>query len=127
MKTGVSIEELQLTTRGRLEAAVGVLSVVAVLLLAVRDAGRAEATAARPAAEWVPAVWVEVLSMWRHSGQAMPGWSVGEFLMALGRLGGHQNRPSDGAPGWITLWRGWAKLQSMLQGAAIASQRSGGT
>jgi hypothetical protein len=128
MKTGVSIEELQLTTRDRLEAAVGVLSVVAVLLLAVRDAGRAEATAARPASEWVPPSWVEVLSVWRHK-RAMPGWSVGEFLWALGRLGGHQNRPSDGAPGWLTLWRGWAKFQSMLQGAAIASvsQRSGGT
>ena len=130
MKTGVSIEELQLTTRGRLEAAIAVLSVVAVVLLAVRDAGRAAATAARPASEWIPPVWVEVLSLWRHK-QARPGWSVGEFLMALGRLGGHQNRPSDGAPGWLTLWRGWAKLQPMLQGAALASasqqKRSGGT
>lgn len=126
MKTGLSVEQLQLTTRGRLEAAIGVLSVVAVVLLAVRDAGRHEETAARPAAEWVPALWVEVLSLWRHK-QARPGWSVGEFLMALGRLGGHQNRPSDGAPGWLTLWRGWAKFQSMLAGAAIASQRSGGT
>ncbi len=42
MKTGVSVEELQLTTRGRLEAAIAVLSVVAVVLLAVRDAGRRE-------------------------------------------------------------------------------------
>jgi hypothetical protein len=127
MKTGVSIEDLQLTTRGRLEAAVGVLSVVAVAPLAVRDAGRAEAAAARPASEWVPPLWVEVLSMWRHDGQARPGWTLGEFLMALGRLGGHQNRPSDGPPGWLTLWRGWAKLQPMLQGAALASRRSGGT
>ena len=65
--------------------------------------------------------------MRRHEGQARPGWTLGEFLMALGRLGGHQNRPSDGPPGWITLWRGWAKLQSMLAGAALASKRSGGT
>jgi hypothetical protein len=128
MKTGVSIEGLQLTTRGRLEAAVAVLSVVAVVLLAVRDAGRHEGAAAQPASAWVPPSWIEVLSRWRHKGEAMPGWSVGEFLMALGRLGGHQNRPSDGAPGWLTLWRGWAKLQAMLQGAAIASsKRSGGT
>jgi hypothetical protein len=128
MKTGVSIEELQLTTRERLEAAIGVLSVVAVVLLAVRDAGRNEGTARQPAASWVPPSWIEVLSMWRHKGQARPDWTVGEFLWALGRLGGHQNRPSDGAPGWLTLWRGWVKLQSMLQGAALASsERSGGT
>jgi len=126
MKTGASVEELRLTTRGRLEAAIGVSSVVAVVLLAVRDAGRDGHGAARPASEWVPPSWVEVLSVWRHK-EARPGWSVGEFLWALGRLGGHQNRPSDGAPGWLTLWRGWAKLQSMLAGAAIASQRSGGT
>jgi hypothetical protein len=92
MKTGVSIESLQLTTRVRLEAA----------------------------------RWVEVLSVWRHQ-QARPAGTVGEFLMALGRLGGHQKRPSDGSPGWLTLWRGWAQLQAMLNGAAIASPRSGGT
>ena len=130
LKTGVSVESLQLTTRGRLEAAIALLSVVAVALLAVRDAGRAEGSAGRAASEWVPLAWVEVLSRWRHQ-EARPAWSVGEFLWALGRLGGHQNRPSDGAPGWLTLWRGWAKLQSMLAGAALAAatppQRSGGT
>jgi len=126
MKTGVSIESLQLTTRGRLEAAIGVLSVVAVILLAVRDAGRDPATAGERATGLVPPGWVEVLSRWRYRGEARPDWSVGEFLMALGRLGGHQNRPSDGAPGWLTLWRGWAKLQSMLAGAALAAPRSGG-
>jgi hypothetical protein len=131
LKTGVSIEQLQLTTRGRLEAAIGVLSVVAVVLLAVRDAGRDEGTVGQAAAAWVPLAWVEVLSRWRH-GESKPAWTIGEFLWALGRLGGHQNRPSDGAPGWLTLWRGWAKLQSMLTGAALAaaassSRRCGGT
>jgi hypothetical protein len=125
MKTGVSVESLQLTTRGRLEAAIGVLSVVAVVLLAVRDAGRHEETARQAASGWVPGAWIEVLSLWRHQ-EVRPDWSVGEFLWALGRLGGHQNRPSDGAPGWLTLWRGWAKLQSMLTGAALTARRSGG-
>ncbi len=131
MKTGVSIESLQLTTRARLEAAIALLSVVAVVLLAVRDAGRGAASAGRRASEWLPGGWIELLSRWRHK-EARPDWSVGEFLGALGRLGGHQNRPSDGPPGWLTLWRGWAKLQSMIAGAALVSaaspsQRSGGT
>lgn len=129
MKTGVGIEGLQLTTRGRLEAAIAVLSVVAVVLLAVRDAGRDEGTAKRAASEYVPPGWIEVLSRWRHQ-EARADWTVGEFLWALGRLGGHQNRPSDGAPGWLTLWRGWVKLQDMLTGAALtasATRRSGGT
>jgi hypothetical protein len=126
-KSGVTVEALQLTTRGRLEAAIGVLSVVAVLLLAVRDAGRQEATASQPAGAYVPLAWLEMLSSWRHGG-VRRDWTVGEFLRALGRLGGHQDRPSDGPPGWLTLWRGWAKLQAMLEGAALADKtRSGGT
>ena len=40
--------------------------------------------------------------------------------MALGRLGGHQNRKSDGPPGWITLWRGWNQLQQMVDYAIKA-------
>jgi len=126
MKTGVGVEQLQLTRRDRLEAAVAVLSVVAVVLLAVRDAGREARTAEAPASAWVPAAWVELLSLWRHK-EARPGWTVGEFLSALGRLGGHQDRPSDGPPGWLTLWRGWDKLQAMLAGAALAASRSGGS
>jgi Transposase DNA-binding len=127
MKTGVSIEELQLTRRERLEAAIAILSVVAVILLAVRDAGRNEQSASQRAREWLPSKWIEVLSLWRHK-EEREDWTIREFLWALGRLGGHQNRPSDGAPGWLTLWRGWVKLQSMLTGAALAtSKRSGGT
>ena len=126
MKSGACVEELQLTTRGRLEAAIAVLSVVAVVLLAVRDAGRDERTASEPATGLLPPAWVEALSRWRH-GEARPGWTLGEFLMALGRLGGHQNRPSDGPPGWITLWRGWARLQERVAGAEMALRRSGGS
>src|SRR5438105_3358978 len=36
-------------------------------------------------------------------------------------------RHSAGPPGWLTLWRGWAKFQAMLAGAALATARSGGS
>ena len=26
------------------------------------------------------------------------------------------NRKADGFPGWLTLWRGWQKLESMVAG-----------
>ena len=42
---------------------------------------------------------------------------------ALGRLGGHQNRKCDGHPGWLVLWRGWMKLQAMLDGYLAARRR----
>ena len=50
------------------------------------------------------------------------------LVLALGRLGGHQNRPSDGMPGWMTLWRGWSQLQIMVAVVAkLKPPRSGGT
>ena len=42
--------------------------------------------------------------------------SVREFYVRVARLGGHQNRKGDGMPGWLTLWRGWMKLQEMVNG-----------
>lgn len=44
-----------------------------------------------------------------------------EFFMALAKLGGHLNRKSDKPPGWLVLWRGWTKLQPMVE--AIAADR----
>lgn len=121
-KTGCSIEAPQFTQCQRLEPMIGLLSVVAVQLLRLRDAARQPALAAKPAAEVVPAQWVQVLAAWRwHDPQRQP--TVAEFLLALARLGGHQNRKADGPPGWITLWRGWMKLQSMIAGASAMKRR----
>jgi hypothetical protein len=117
-KTGVGIEALQLTTVHSLENAIAVLSVVAVALLVLRDAARQPEAAKAPAAGVVPAVWVEVLSRWRY-GEAKP-LTVREWVYALGRLGGHQGRPSDGPPGWQTLWRGWRQLTLLIAGYELA-------
>jgi hypothetical protein len=115
-KTGCAIEMPQFTSTDRLEPMIALQSVAAVQLLKLRDAARREQTARRPATEIVPAALVRMLGAWRY-GDAMRPMNVREFLLALARLGGHQNRKSDGMPGWITLWRGWTKLHSMLQGA----------
>jgi hypothetical protein len=45
------------------------------------------------------------------------------FYRHVARLGGHQNRKCDGFPGWITLWRGWMKLQSMVDGYRAARRK----
>ena len=46
--------------------------------------------------------------------------TVRDVILGLGRLGGHLNRKGDGLPGWITLWRGWQYLQTLVEGALIA-------
>ena len=118
MKTGCGIETLQFTTEEALEPVIALLSVVAVFLLSLRDAGRAPETAAQPATEHVPMIYTEVLCAWRH-GERRPGWTVGEFYYALGRLGGHQNRRGTPPPGWIVLCRGWTRLHAMVEGVEV--------
>jgi len=125
IKTGCDIEALGFHTEERLEPVIALLSVVGAFLLQLRDESRRKEAKQRPAREVVPYVWVQVLSRWRHQ-CVRPDWTVHDFFYALARLGGHQNRKCDGMPGWITIWRGWTKLQPMIAGASAAeAARSG--
>jgi hypothetical protein len=116
MKTGVSIEAMQFTTGAALEAMIAILSVVALQLLQMRDLGRIEGGLDRPASSYVSTHWIQMLSLWRYNEKR--DLTVREFLLALGRKGGHQNRKHDGLPGWQTLWKGLLHLHAMLEGAA---------
>lgn len=123
-KTGCKIQEPQFEKEERLEPAIAFLSVVAVLLLQLRGLSRSADTKDRPAVDYVPELFVTVISQWRWPDKAVGmGMTVAEFFMALGRLGGHQNRKQDGPPGWIVLWRGWTQLQARV-GAVLAMRRS---
>jgi len=117
LKTGCGVEQLQFASLGALVPAIGLLSVIAVELLRLRDAARDPVLSNHLASEWVDELSVRVLSVWRL-GEERVDWSVKEYCWALARLGGHQNRVDDGPPGWQTLWRGQMKLQAMLQVAA---------
>jgi hypothetical protein len=123
MKTGCGIETMQFDTVGRLEPAIAILSVVATTLLNLRDAARAPDAETRPAADVVAPIYVEVLAAF-YGKRLGTGPSVKAFFMHVARLGGHQNRKCDGFPGWITLWRGWMKLQSMVDGYEAARHRA---
>jgi hypothetical protein len=125
LKTGLGVEQLQLTSVTRLGPAIGVLSVAAVALLSLRDAGRDVATSRRPAHTLFGQRCVAVLSRWRYR-EVRVELSVHEFLYALARLGGRQNRKGDGAPGWLVLWRGWTKLQAMTEAASLIEDEKSG-
>ena len=115
MKSGCGIELPQFTTGAALRAVIAVLSVVATQLLRLRDLSRQPDAITRPATEVVEAEYVEAMSYWLHKeGRPM---SVYEFFRAVAKLGGHLNRKHDGPPGWLVLWRGWTKLQLLVDGA----------
>jgi hypothetical protein len=124
-KTGCRIEEMQFTTTARLEPAIALQSVVAVTLLNLREANRRADAQTRRADTLVSCDYVEVLSLKRY-GQVRGDLTVHEFFLALARLGGHQNRKCDGNPGWLVLWRGWMKLQAMLDGYHAAQRKTCG-
>lgn len=119
IKTGMKIEELQLERGERLFRAVAVMSIVALRLLDIRELGRA-APEAPAALTGFSALELEVLSL--AVDRALT--TVASVILALGRLGGHMNRTSDGMPGWITLWRGMQALRLMVKGAEMARRMS---
>jgi hypothetical protein len=125
LKTGCSIEQLQFTSEERLQPAIALLSVVALWLLDLRTASRQPDASTRPAIDVVSREHVRALSWWRHR-HCCDDWTVHDFYMALARLGGHQNRRRDHPPGWLVLWRGWTKLEAMLEATfAFTVIRSG--
>jgi hypothetical protein len=117
LKTGVRIETAQLTERERLEPLIGLLSVVALNLLWLRDAARDRVWVDRPAEELVDPLLVE-LAVASHMGVTVRGqrMSVGEFYHTVARLGGYLGNFNKKPPGWQTLWRGWSRLNLMAHG-----------
>jgi Transposase DNA-binding len=122
IKTGLKIEGLQLETAARLFAAIAVMSVVALRLLDLRELGRA-APEAPAALTGLDTVELEILGL--AAGRELT--TVASVLLALGRLGGHMNRRSDGMPGWITLWRGMKALRQLVKGAELERKRTKNT
>ena len=115
MKTGCGIETLQFTEISRLEPAIAVLSALATTLLQMRDAARQLDADVRPATDVVAPEYVTVLAAY-YGTRLGANPTILRFYMHEARLGGHQNRKADGFPGWLTLWRGWMKLQNMVDG-----------
>lgn len=119
LKTGHGIEGLQLETGGRLFAAAAVMSIVALRLLDIRELGKAVPEAPATLTGLSP-VELEILSL----AVSRPLTTVASVLLALGRMGGHMNRRSDGMPGWITLWRGMTTLRQLGKGAELQRNRN---
>ena len=115
LKTGCSAQKRQYETAERLERVVGLLSVTAVRLLQMRTAARESPD--RPAEEVAPTKWIEMLRIVRKIKPSAKPMTIREFVRHLAGLGGHMGRKCDGEPGWITIWRGYEKLQLLLRGA----------
>jgi hypothetical protein len=95
-----------------LEAFVGLTSVVAVRLLQLKSLARTNPEV--PAQRVVPRVWLQMLKLARKGLNRVHDLTVGQFYREIAKLGGFLARKNDGNPGWITIWRGWEKLNAFV-------------
>lgn len=118
-KSGCSIEMHALRTAERLEAIVGLTSVIAVRLFQLKYIGRNQPEA--KAATHVPSTWLQGLKLMRPKIK-LTEMTVYEFFRQLAILGGFIGRKHDGEPGWQTIWRGYLKLHQTNVGIELGKR-----
>jgi hypothetical protein len=114
IKTGCAYHTRQLET---LEGLVNVLATfmpVAWRMLRMRTQARIAPTA--KATTVLPSAMIAVLQVFTRI-KLPPKPTAREVLLAVAALGGHQK--NNGDPGWITLARGYEKLRTLTEGAAL--------
>jgi hypothetical protein len=117
MKTGLRIEQSQLSDYRRLAALAGIVSVVAVFLLQTRHAARTCGEQKLDESKIQPAMLKVLKKLHPPKTKATARW----FWISIARLGGFMNRKGDGDPGWQTLWRGWQTLCHLVRGYELNS------
>lgn len=116
LKTGCGLEKRHLHDYEGLHRLLGVLAPLAVRLLQLRSL--AQAAPQTPAREVVSHEVVVVVA--HLSGLPVATMTAHDCLRALAQQGGYFGRKGDGPPGWKTLWRGWLKVQSLLEGIHLS-------
>lgn len=116
LKTGCSVELHALRTASRLEPLTGLISVIATRLFQLKLIGRSQRDA--KAATHVPSSWLKCLKLARPK-LKLTGMSVYTFFREIAKMGGFLARKGDGEPGWQTIWHGYKKLHSLLDGLRL--------
>ena len=57
---------------------------------------------------------LQMLKLARKGLNRIHDLTVGRFYREVAKLGGFLGRKSDGEFGWITIWRGWEKLNTYV-------------
>lgn len=122
LKSGCKLESRQLQDTRRLLPLIGVLSVVAVLLIQLKQAAKTNPEG--KAKYLVPNLWLKLLKAKRKVRTTSDATNR-EFWRAVAKLGGFLGRKHDGEPGWQTIWRGWQELHTLAEGAQLLPRTCG--
>ena len=121
LKTGCNIEGHALRTADRLEALIGLVSVIGIRLFQLKLIGRSQPDV--KAKHYVPTLWLQCLQKYRPKLQTKT-MTVYQFFRELAKLGGFLARKHDGEPGWQTTWRGYKKLTTLMEGLQLANKNN---
>ena len=116
LKTGLRAEDLQLETAHAIFAAISIMSIVGLRILDLRERLRMNPDA--PANEsGLNELELKILGKYLKRDLK----TVRCVALAIGRLGGHQNRKSDGMPGVLSLWWGMSRFLGIMEGVYLAT------
>jgi len=110
LKTGCSMESRQMASRHGLEALLGFLSIVAALLLCMKNPNGTGRVPEQPRQ-----------ALGKLIGRDLDPDNLHAFVRHVAMLGGFLGRKSDGEPGWQTIWRGWNRLQDIMLGMELVT------
>ena len=114
LKTGLKAENLQLETAHAIFAAISIMSIVGLRILDLRERLRMNPEA--PAEEsGLDELELKVLRKYLKREIK----TVKCVALAIGRLGGHQNRKGDGMPGVLSLWWGMSRFLGIMEGVRL--------
>jgi hypothetical protein len=114
LKTGLKAEKLQLETAHAIFAAISIMSIVGLRILDLRERLRMNPEA--PSEESGLDV-LELKVLGKYLKRELK--TVKCVALAIGRLGGHQNRNSDGMPGVLSLWWGMSRFLAIMEGVRL--------
>jgi hypothetical protein len=120
LKTGCQIEQRQMRSVEALFRLLGVLTPIALRLLCLREI--AQNAPETNATEVMSTDVVQVVA--RLARRPIGHMSVRDLWRTIASFGGYFNRKGDGPPGWMTLWRGWLYVQTVLEGVHLAASFS---
>lgn len=122
LKSGCKVEDLQLQHRDRLLKALATYSIVAWRLMSMTYQARITPEAS---CEVIlqPTEWRLLRRKFVPKSRSKKPPTLRQAILWIAQLGGFLARKGDGEPGVKTLWRGYTKLQHLLEGLQLAPRR----
>ena len=123
LKTGASVESLQLESREAIERALALLMLATLRILQLMKGSRVtpDAQVSDETELTEEAQYLHQKAIARRGRVPVPEVpTIAWVLLEIAKLGGHSGAKSEKRAGWMVLWRGWRRLQDEMIGYRIA-------